>query len=123
MEQADPHIDSSGSVGGVTVKVMHTSTASTGNLCTSLHPGEAFRSMRIIAVPFTKAEAPPSPGGGFNGLSSVQEAEPNSPDQTTLAQQLAAGRPAAPHGVPVGGYGGRGFPVAASPSSSPGVCE
>jgi hypothetical protein len=136
VEQTD-RVDSSGGSGGVTVKVMHTSTASTGNLCTSLHPGEAFRSMRIIAVPFTKADLPPSPsplhaeatgdsggggGGGYNGLSSmVQEAEPGGLDQTTFAEQLAAGRPAAPPGVPVSGYGGRGIPVVSPSSPGPGV--
>jgi hypothetical protein len=125
VEQADDQVSSSSSSsGGVTVKVMHTSTARTGNLCTSMRPGEAFRSMRIIAVPFTKAEAPP---GGYNGLSPavVPEAkrpkEPSGPDQITLAKQLSAERPDAPLGVPAGGYGGRGFPVAASASSVPGV--
>ena len=48
--EAEVYTDPAGA--GVTVRVSHTS-GSAGGLCASLRPGEAIRSMRIIAVPFT----------------------------------------------------------------------
>ena len=129
------------------VKVMH-STAAAGGLCASIRPGEAFRSMRVLAVPFSKAEAPPATpvvsggggggggggygSGGYGGLASLPPSEQQqrtgrsaAPRQTpaaeTLAQRLAAQQAtAAPLGVPAGGYDGMGTARAPSEAAAPG---
>lgn len=101
--------------GGVHVEVSH--TTGPGTLCASLQPGEAIRSMRIIAVPFTKEEAqqklvvaaptPISAGYMFNGTNgSVAQPTAQSP-VSGLANSLAEEKP--PPNVAPGGYNGLGF--------------
>ena len=81
-----------GQAGAVNVRVSHGPPGVAGTLCASLNPGEAIRSMRIIAVPFSKAEAPPAAtttGYMYKAPQTSTEAA-EAPQATTLPAALAA---------------------------------
>lgn len=113
---ADGTSERGAAAGGVHVQVSH--TTGPGTLCASLQPGESIRSMRIIAVPFTKAEAlqnsvaaaptPTSTGYMFKAGANGSVAQPTAhPSASRLADALAAEKP--PPNVAPGGYNGLGF--------------
>ena len=89
--------------GVVSISVSHLSTGR-GALCASLAPGEAIRSMRIVTVPFSAAEAADLSKHGASGLQG----------RTDLQASLSAGR-SPPVDFPVGGYNGLAGPPGTYP--------
>eukprot|EP01048_Picozoa_sp_COSAG05_P016640 COSAG05_NODE_2171_length_3441_cov_77.812388_3_plen_565_part_00 len=100
--------------GGVHVEVSH--TTGPGTLCASLQPGEAIRSMRIIAVPFDRNEAqqksmltdPTLASAGYMFRRNDSVAQPIAHSfPSSLADALAEEK--APPDATPGGYNGLGF--------------
>ena len=89
--------------GVVSISVSHLLTGR-GALCASLAPGEAIRSMRIVTVPFSAAEAADLSKHGASGLQG----------RTDLQASLSAKR-SPPVDFPVGGYNGLAGPPGTYP--------